>query len=51
MSAAWEGLLFPPAAGQLMARGLGVGAQTPDGERDLKGLFRRVASSMDVTRL
>ncbi|MFG3023708.1 enoyl-CoA hydratase/isomerase family protein [Streptomyces sp. NPDC048254] len=41
-SEAWGGLVFLPAAGELMAGGLGGGAQTPDGERDLEGLFRRL---------
>lgn len=41
-SQAWGGLIFSPAAGALMAGGLGAGAQTTEGERDLEGLFRKL---------
>ena len=42
-SNAWMGLVFSPAAGRLRAEGLAHGAQTPEGERDLEGLFRELA--------
>jgi len=37
---AWAGLFARPAAEQLIRRGLEVGAQTPDGERNLEELLR-----------
>lgn len=37
---AWAGQIFRPSAEQLIRDGLGHGAQTPDGERDLEGLLR-----------
>jgi hypothetical protein len=40
---AWGGLIYRPAAGELITRGLAHGAQTPDGERDLEGLLRQLA--------
>jgi enoyl-CoA hydratase/carnithine racemase len=40
---AWAGQIFRPAADQLIRDGLAHGAQTPDGERDLEGLLRRLA--------
>lgn len=40
---AWAGQVVRPAAERLIRGGLANGAQTRDGERDLEGLFRRLA--------
>ena len=40
---AWAGQIGRPGAGRLIRGGLTHGAQTRDGERDLEGLFRRLA--------
>ncbi|CAA9459215.1 MAG: Enoyl-CoA hydratase [uncultured Rubrobacteraceae bacterium] len=40
---AWAGQIGRPAAERLIRGGLAHGAQTRDGERDLEGLFRRLA--------
>jgi enoyl-CoA hydratase/carnithine racemase len=40
--AEWSALIGQPAAGALMGGSLQRGAQTPDGERDLEGLLRRI---------
>lgn len=40
---AWMGQIIRPAATALIRDGLVHGAQTPDGERDLEGLLRRLA--------
>ncbi len=42
---AWASLVSRPAAQRLMSGALVAGAQTPEGERDLEGLLRRVARS------
>lgn len=41
----WASLVSRPAAQRLMSGALVAGAQTPEGERDLEGLLRRVARS------
>jgi enoyl-CoA hydratase/carnithine racemase len=41
----WGALISRPAAGHLMSQSLMQGAQTIEGERDLEGLLRRVAST------
>ena len=40
---AWASLVNKPAAAQLAQRGLGNGAQTPEGERNLEALMRSAA--------
>ncbi|WP_197093368.1 hypothetical protein [Nonomuraea sp. SBT364] len=39
---AWMGQIMRPAATALIRDGLVHGAQTPDGERDLEGLLRKL---------
>jgi len=47
---AWAGQVFRPAATELIRGGLAHGAQTPDGERDLEGLLRRLAPADNTAR-
>ncbi|MGV2984561.1 enoyl-CoA hydratase/isomerase family protein [Microbacterium sp. AGC85] len=47
--AEWSVLIGQPAARALMGGSLERGAQTPDGERDLEGLLRRVGREAPTT--